>query len=199
MLKNRSVEQSMYPRWTWEKTVVGVITNSDDRVPSVLQSFGLKIGPRRVGSSGERVMQANADDDISFVVLSYDVGVEKPNRHIFDAARQMLQETMAENSGLDRPVSIQEFRTLYVGDSLEHDYFGAKEAGWDAVLVDRSESPAIKVEQVSRGTPLSGIYKEDRWVDGVVKEVVVCSSLVALAGWQPGRLRHVKKRMQIKP
>jgi hypothetical protein len=173
----------MHPSWTWEKTVVGIITNSDDRVPSVLESFGLKIGPRRVGTSGQRIAQANLDDDVSFVVLSYDVGIEKPDRRIFDAAAQMLRETIAESSGGDGLVSAGEFSKLYVGDSMEHDYFGAKEAGWDAVLVDRSEQSVVANMGGNNAPLVSGLYKEMRSAEGVTKEVAVCSNLTALAGW----------------
>jgi hypothetical protein len=98
MLRSQSTQPTLHPDWTWDKTVVGIITNSDDRVPSVLESFGLKVGPRRVGRPGERMAQASLDDDVNFVVLSYDVGTEKPDRKMFDAAIQMLQETIAEKS-----------------------------------------------------------------------------------------------------
>ncbi|KAF2678482.1 haloacid dehalogenase [Lentithecium fluviatile CBS 122367] len=191
MLRSRSRQRPTEPDWRWDKTVVGIITNSDDRVPFVLESFGLKIGPRRIGSSGERIVQASMDDDVSFVVLSYDVGFEKPDRRMFDAATQMLQETLADSSIGDAPVSSRDFSMLYVGDSLEHDYLGAREAGWDAVLVDRFEKLAVEEEQASQ-EPM-GLYSEERAENGAVMEVVMCNNLAALAGWQPGGLGHVEK------
>jgi FMN phosphatase YigB (HAD superfamily) len=196
MLKDRSDQRPDHLRWPWERTVVGIISNSDDRVLSVLQSFGLKIRPQRVGMPGECRVQADMDDDITFIVLSYDAGFEKPDRRIFDAARQMLEKSIAKNCRSDGPVSIRDFTRLYVGDSLEHDYFGAKEAGWDAVLVDRSKGPPLEVDQNWQETSLPGLYREDRNVDGIAKEVVTCDHLVSLAGWQPGELERMKKRVQ---
>ncbi|KAJ4985645.1 hypothetical protein SVAN01_08820 [Stagonosporopsis vannaccii] len=121
--------------WPWDKTVVGIITNSDDRVPGILESFGLKVGPRRVGTPDQRSAEAALEDDISFVVLSYDVGVEKPNRAMFDAAVESLKETLnGRNDGLQT----NDFEKLYVGDSLHQDFLGAKHAGWNSVMLDRN-------------------------------------------------------------
>lgn len=185
MLKSRST----HPNWAWDKTIVGVISNSDDRVPSVLESFGLKVGPRRVGTSEERNTQAKLDDDIDFVILSYDVGFEKPDRRMFDAATQVFQNMHAGTPGNDGSVSDHGYHKLYIGDSLEHDYFGAKEAGWDAVLLDRPEESTVKEHTGSKETLVSDLYKEERSVAGVTKEVEMCSNLAALAGWKP----HVYK------
>ncbi|KZF22474.1 HAD-superfamily hydrolase [Xylona heveae TC161] len=82
--------------WPWERTIVGIITNSDDRVPDVLSNFGLKVGARAVGRKGQKIGEIEKDDDIEFVVLSYDVGAEKPDRRIFEAAKDMLVETLIE-------------------------------------------------------------------------------------------------------
>ncbi|KAF2133435.1 hypothetical protein P153DRAFT_363623 [Dothidotthia symphoricarpi CBS 119687] len=123
--------------WPWDKTVVGIITNSDDRVPGILNSFGLRIGPRRVGKSDQRSQKATLGDDISFVVLSYDVGFEKPDRRMFDAASEMLQETLAGN---DEELKADDFEKLYVGDELEKDYLGAEAAGWNSIYLDRGSS-----------------------------------------------------------
>jgi FMN phosphatase YigB (HAD superfamily) len=191
MLRSQSTQPTLHPDWTWDKTVVGIITNSDDRVPSVLESFGLKVGPRRVGRPGERMAQASLDDDVNFVVLSYDVGTEKPDRKMFDAAIQMLQETIAEKSDHDGhaihdgPADVEDFTKLYVGDSLEHDYFGAKQAGWDAVLVDRSERSACEKDTGNKETQLPGLFMEGQLVAGVKEEIMTCSNLAALAAWRP--------------
>ena len=122
--------------WPWKKTVVGIITNSDDRVPGILESFGLKVGPRRVGTPDERKADAALEDDISFVVLSYDVGVEKPQRAIFDAAYRSFQETLASTGDES---NARDWENLYIGDSLEHDVVGANQAGWKALKLDRQD------------------------------------------------------------
>lgn len=122
--------------WPWNKTVVGIITNSDNRVPGILESFGLKVGPRRVGAPDEREAHAALEDDIGFVVLSYDVGVEKPQRAIFDAAYNSFQETLASRGDKSNP---QDWEKLYIGDSLKHDVVGANQAGWKALRLDRQD------------------------------------------------------------
>lgn len=182
MLQSRETRASNSPPWKWDKTVVGVITNSDSRVPGILESFGLKIGPRRVGSGDERSQQTSKDNDISFVVLSYDVGHEKPDLRMFDAAIQMLKETLAEDSKGAAITSIDDFEKLYVGDSLEKDYFGASEAGWNAVWLDRrhqddnlKDSPIERTQLKSK----EGGGKE------VARQVYAIRDLRALSGWSP--------------
>ncbi|KAF2644864.1 haloacid dehalogenase [Massarina eburnea CBS 473.64] len=177
MLKDPALRTSTAPAWPWNKTVVGIITNSDDRVPSVLESFGLRIGPRRVGSSAQRRVEATTDDDISFVVLSYDVGVEKPNREMFQAAEEMLKETLAENGEGVEDTNIEDYEKLYVGDEFKKDYVGAKSAGWHSVLLDRERKlneplDSVKATELEEGCD----YKEP---------VQVCSTIEALRRWRP--------------
>ncbi|KAL6718984.1 hypothetical protein ACLMJK_003219 [Lecanora helva] len=114
---------------------VGIITNSDDRVISILSTLGLSIGPLRYGrnpysnqtgvhfrsSSGKR-------PDIDFVTISYDVGFEKPAHQIFDAAKQL---------GRFGPAS---GRLIHVGDDPDKDISGAQHAGWEGILLDRQEN-----------------------------------------------------------
>ncbi|KAJ4305193.1 hypothetical protein N0V90_000724 [Kalmusia sp. IMI 367209] len=175
--------------WGWEKTVVGIITNSDDRVPSILSSFGLKVGPRRVGTPTQRISEATVEDDISFVVLSYDVGYEKPDHRIFDAATQMLKETLAGNAS-SKSASVDDYERLYVGDTLEKDYFGAERAGWNAILIDRQrgrkdvkEECGIDVLQRARGALVE--RKKVTFKNGEMREVKVTDSLGGLAAWSP--------------
>ncbi|KAF1947602.1 hypothetical protein EJ02DRAFT_327431, partial [Clathrospora elynae] len=128
---NQSQPQPNSP-WPWHKTVVGIITNSDARVPDILSSFGLSIGPRRVGTADQRERNASLEDDITFVVLSYDVGVEKPDRKMFDAAVDILEDMLVGN---EEGLMMGSFEKLYVGDDLEKDYDGAAAAGWDRILL----------------------------------------------------------------
>ncbi len=116
---------------------IGVITNSDDRVPSILSSLGLEVSPRRYGLRANSLdPHSNVEDDIDFVLMSYDVGYEKPSREVFDAAKQLVRSNWGN---LD-----QEDRFVHIGDDLEKDFEGAGRAGWESVLLDRD-----------------GIYKED--------------------------------------
>ena len=126
---------------------IGVITNSDDRVPSVLSSLGLEVGPRRYGFGVESPdPHFNMEDDIDFVVMSYDVGYEKPSRDVFDAAKQLVGSKWGDPD--------QEDRFIHIGDDLKKDFEGAQRAGWESVLLDRKgihnghgsqEAPALSV------------------------------------------------------
>ncbi|KAL6152054.1 hypothetical protein ACJQWK_04506 [Exserohilum turcicum] len=158
--------------WPWHNTVVGIVTNSDDRVPGILESLGLSIGPRRVGTKDNRDKEASSHDDISFVVLSYDVGVEKPHSGMFRAAEDMLGEMV--DAGLE------EFEKLYVGDEVEKDYFGARDAGWGALLLSRTpEAPS------NQG--ITRVHVKGK--DGETSIVDTISSLSDIASWRPSRPR----------
>lgn len=108
---------------------VGIISNSDDRVSSILDSLGLRVGSRRYGMSLETSnLDGQGRDDIDFVALSYDVGVEKPDQKIFDAARELG----AMGSELEPG------ECLHVGDDFIKDVRAAEAAGWKSLRVDRS-------------------------------------------------------------
>jgi beta-phosphoglucomutase-like phosphatase (HAD superfamily) len=102
---------------------VGVITNSDDRIPGILSSLGLNVGSPRHGM-GLSSQNSNSEEDINFVVMSYDVGHEKPAREIFDAARALAGASPTQGNWC-----------LHVGDDLDKDYKGAKAADWESVLL----------------------------------------------------------------
>ena len=106
--------------------MVGILTNSDDRVPSILESFGLQVSPWRYNQAVEH-SRLNTTYDVDLVALSYDVGIEKPDKRFFDLTRQMVQKASGNKS----------FRCIHVGDELEKDYHGANAGGWTGVLVDR--------------------------------------------------------------
>ncbi|OAL49615.1 haloacid dehalogenase [Pyrenochaeta sp. DS3sAY3a] len=172
MLRQGSSREHGDAAWPWENTVVGIVTNSDDRVPGILESFGLKIGPRRIGTSDQRRAEAALEDDISFVVLSYDVGFEKPDRRMFDSAVDMLRENLAGNV---EDLTVDSFEKLYVGDEVEKDYEGARAAGWDSVLLDRDVS---EVNDQLGEIEVLGKKGESR-------NVLRTTSLHALKLWRP--------------
>lgn len=68
-----------------------------------------------------------SDEDINFVVTSYDVGVEKPDMKIFDAARAL------GSMGRD----LQPSECLHVGDKGKEDFQSAQAAGWKSLLLAR--------------------------------------------------------------
>lgn len=106
---------------------VGIISNSDGRVSTILGSHGIRVNDRRYCSG--TLVGSHGTFDIDSVTLSYDVGFEKPHRMIFDAARS-----------LSRFATESDTLCLHIGDSLSDDYHGAREAGWDSVLLDRDSN-----------------------------------------------------------
>ncbi|ORY99008.1 HAD-like domain-containing protein [Syncephalastrum racemosum] len=86
---------------------MGVISNSDERLLSVVES--LELGHY-----------------FDFVLPSNVAGYEKPDAEIFEAARHLVDPTVLPE------------HILHVGDDIEKDYYGAKKAGWHAVLLKRS-------------------------------------------------------------
>lgn len=119
-------------------------------------------------------------EDISFVVLSYDVGSEKPKRPIFDAATDILKASVASLGPID------EWKKLYVGDSVKNDYMGAKKAGWHAVLIDRESSEVDRSKRETGAERKAPI--ETRRVevgDGQWKKIRVVRGLDELVNWHP--------------
>ena len=148
----------------FDKIVIGVVTNSDDRVPSVLSSFGLNVSPLRHGAEIDYGELAVHDYDIDFHCMSYDVGVEKPDKLIFNAAELMLAQIVMAR-GIQSPAEaasdVALWRKLYVGDEYAKDVLGALNAGWNAVLLGPDEesaaiprledSPAATIETIFSG------------------------------------------------
>ncbi|KAK0741370.1 hypothetical protein B0T18DRAFT_473058 [Schizothecium vesticola] len=86
-----------------DKVVVGVITNSDDRVPSILSSLGLRTGPLRAGGAMDDARGGGGLPwDVDFHCMSYDVGHAKPDRRIFEAAVGLAGEVVGEGGGRRR-------------------------------------------------------------------------------------------------
>ncbi|KAI2822680.1 hypothetical protein CBS115989_2071 [Aspergillus niger] len=89
----------------FERVVVGVLSNSDDRVPAVLQSLGLSVGKGRADQEIESLKLPGFEDlssistdaygekvdDIDLVITSYQAGEEKPSPVIFDVAERQAR------------------------------------------------------------------------------------------------------------
>lgn len=161
-------------QWPYEKVIIGVITNSDNRVPGILQSFGLEVASRRFDTTTKFDADYDPDKDIDFVVMSYDVGHEKPDRRIFDAATSILSETLASDK---KGSKAEDFEKLYVGDDLENDWDGAKAAGWAAVLLDRSG-----MTDRAKRFQIGGWGMEDR--SGSNRRVLLAKSLLDVFQWR---------------
>ncbi|EDU51558.1 hydrolase HAD superfamily [Pyrenophora tritici-repentis] len=152
--------------WPWEKTIVGIITNSDYRVPYILTSLGLNVMNRRYKEPCHTALMEEEETDISFIIMSYDVGIEKPDAAIYKAAEELLGD------------DIEDYEKLHVGDDVDTDYQGAKDAGWDRVLLLRGEE-----ECRVAGKGVQRIEVENK--QGRFKTVDAVNSLLDLDTWQP--------------
>lgn len=91
------------------ESVVGVVTNSDDRVHSILDGLGMK-------------------QHLDFVVVSAHVGFEKPHKEMWKAAWSRYQEIKHQQ--------VEPHEHLHIGDDIDKDYHGSRSMGIDAVLYD---------------------------------------------------------------
>jgi FMN phosphatase YigB (HAD superfamily) len=144
---NKSIPENA--NWPWGKTIVSVLSNSDDRIISVLESLGISVGEGA---------------DIENVILSYDVGVEKPNAKMFDHAAMNAPDDAVK---------------VHVGDDVEKDAVAAMRAGngWHGLLLDRAK----KYEEWNADQEHHGLVKIER--DGHV--ITVLDSLESLRHWNP--------------
>jgi len=93
----------------------GILSNCDARLRAVLQDLGLA-------------------DRIAALVLSCDVGVEKPDQAIFDAAA--------------RAAGCEHDRLALIGDEPLADGQGPLAAGWRQCLVSRNaQSPPVSADE----------------------------------------------------
>ena len=123
----------------YDQLVVGVVTNSDDRIPSILASLGLNVSPLRYGTDSDSSKIKNSTFDIDFHCMSYDVGVEKPDKQIFNAAESMLAQiisTRNRRSLSEAKSEAEKWQKVYVGDDHSKDVVGSANAGWNPVLLD---------------------------------------------------------------
>lgn len=89
--------------------ILGAISNFDERLNGILSSTDLR-------------------QYLNFVVTSYAAGEEKPSPLIFKYALKLLED--------EHDIRILPDEALHIGDKLDNDYLGPREAGWNAVLVN---------------------------------------------------------------
>lgn len=93
----------------------------------------------------DKLRNTGLDRYVQRTVLSDEIGIQKPDRRIFDHALDATGATASE--------------TLMVGDNPETDVAGSMEAGWRAVYFDRFEKGdtppgAIRIENLRELIPL---------------------------------------------
>lgn len=86
-----------------------IISNTDDRLENILKSLGVR-------------------QYFDVVINSYEAGVFKPHKGIFDLALSLAYPT-------SRKLSAQQ--AVHIGDNFELDFNGARTAGWHGLLLDR--------------------------------------------------------------
>lgn len=122
----------------FHRVVVGVITNSDDRVPSILSSLGFCVSPLRCGTGiKDTHVLGEQQYDIDLHCMSYDVGFAKPDRQIFDAAEGLATQLVAIQDGVEsvKQATAATWCKVYIGDEYEKDVVGARKAGWIPAFV----------------------------------------------------------------
>jgi putative hydrolase of the HAD superfamily len=137
----RAVKSGRRGLGPFERVLVGVISNSDDRVPAVLRALGLAVGDVRADQGVESTRlpgfeerdanRKNASmidqvDDVDLVITSYEAGEEKPSRVIFDVARRQARRLLG-----DKGEAGDDLVCVHVGDDFDKDYQAALNAGWD--------------------------------------------------------------------
>ncbi|AMD21763.1 HFL093Cp [Eremothecium sinecaudum] len=107
-------------RSSYPHIVLGVISNSESVVFKLLERLDLM-----------KYFHNN-------VYLSYDLGVSKPDKDIFNT---VLDKITKKNPELLDGTSIEDLKTQcwHIGDEEENDMIGSSNAGWNGVLIDRTD------------------------------------------------------------
>ncbi|KAF5316871.1 hypothetical protein D9611_003975 [Ephemerocybe angulata] len=107
---------------------VGIISNGDSRF-SEMNSY-LQTGKELIFAQGSVLQDLGFPQTVNPVALSEEVGMEKPDRAIFDWTLRKYNS--------DHPNErVDPGSCLHVGDELECDFHGATQAGFHAVLLRR--------------------------------------------------------------
>lgn len=97
-----------------ERGPVGILTNGDGEMQRA------------------KIQRHDLDELVDAVIVSNEVDTRKPEREIFDIAREHLSAD----------------RYVYVGDSYEEDIVGAREAGFTAIHVRNDDGPELSIDRL---------------------------------------------------
>lgn len=157
----RMRELRSFPTHRFDHIVLGIVSNSDDRVPAVLKALGLRVGDLRADQdlssmelpgfehrdgpgSGKSHPSDQPDVDLDLVITSYEAGEGKPNRLIFDVAKRQARLLPSNHMSSQAPAAKRNkddnWVCIHVGDEYEKDYRAAIDAGWESFLIPRSDS-----------------------------------------------------------
>lgn len=151
----------------FDRIVLGVISNSDDRVPAVLKALGLRVGDTRADqdrssmelpgfeerdssqklqpqNSATTNQEAQPETDFDLVITSYEAGEEKPNKLIFDVAKRQARLLVRRDAPQgSTPAGLEDtddWTYIHIGDDYQKDYVGATRAGWQSYFLERNSS-----------------------------------------------------------
>ncbi|KAK8950829.1 hypothetical protein KSP39_PZI003135 [Platanthera zijinensis] len=140
-----SVFQDSQPFMRWARKnglVVGLVSNAEYRYQDViLPALGL-----------------NKGSEWDFGVFSGVVGVEKPDRRIYEIALEMAGNVAADEA-------------LHIGDSMRIDYLPARSVGMQAVLLDRFKTRDAEAWRLSGAPVFPDLVAVQDWL--VKKEQIL--------------------------
>lgn len=173
----REIKRS--PSRRFDQILLGIISNSDDRVPAVLKALGLEVGNMRAdqdrsslelpgfetrGKSEDHTLnpQSLHDFDLDLVITSYEAGEGKPNPMIFDVAKRQAHLLANYHAPRHNSTSVvgnetDDWICVHVGDEFEKDYRAALDAGWESYLIRRENEQEYSAKTLSS---LLGLIEE---------------------------------------
>jgi ribonucleotide monophosphatase NagD (HAD superfamily) len=98
---------------------------------------------------------------------------------MFDAAVDSLKEIL---DGCGDELRAEDFEKVYVGDEMQNDYYGAQTAGWQALLLDRTNTFEKIFEEQGKSI-IKTTVAQSGW-EGP-SEIRAINGLEALEGWRP--------------
>ncbi|KAJ5362432.1 hypothetical protein N7541_003276 [Penicillium brevicompactum] len=165
----REIKRS--PTRQFDRILLGIVSNSDDRVPAVLKALGLRVGNMRADQDlsslelpgfetrgGSDVHTSNLkgpqDVDLDLVITSYEAGEGKPSRMIFDVAKRQAQLLASNHVYRDGSTDAVVNKTddwicVHVGDEYEKDYRAALDAGWESYLIPRGNGRECSAKTIA--------------------------------------------------
>ena len=120
--------------------VCGVISNADERYgDAILPMLGLR-------------------EAMQFLTFSKNVGFEKPNKKIFEAAVQEAEPWLClDKAGALEADPLKPDEILHIGNDYQKDWVGATNAGYHAILLDRFDEIDVAMEWRANG---AHVYKD---------------------------------------
>ncbi|ODV62272.1 Dpi35p ASCRUDRAFT_20059, partial [Ascoidea rubescens DSM 1968] len=115
------------------KIIFVVISNGDPRVKLILDSLKLSYKPNQNHNSQSFFNE-------NFVFISYDIDLFKPDKKFFDyVLKSLISKGLIINYDNNNIENLQILlkSCWHIGDEYGKDVLGAKNAGWNAILVDR--------------------------------------------------------------